>query len=83
MDDEFGLHYILMDLDWKSFKQQFRITLIRYSTDFGLKNTWATNLDYNYYILVDLDLKVLRLWIWILNVIYFTGSGLGDTWTVI
>ena len=43
----FGLCYILLDLDWKSFGQ-FIITLIRYVTGIGLENTWTTNLDYNY-----------------------------------
>ena len=67
MDYQFGLHYILLDFDWKSFGQRFIITLIRYLTEldlkilglriwitgFGLENTWITNLDFDYY-----------LWIW-------------------
>ena len=78
---EFGLCYILLDLEWKSFGQRFVITLIRYFTGVVFENTWTTNLDYNYYILRDLDFKILRLQIWILVIIYLTGFGLESTWT--
>ena len=59
LDYEFGLHYFLLDLDWKSFGQRFVITLIRYFTGVGFENTRTMNLDYNYYILLDLDLEIL------------------------
>ena len=46
---KFGLlHYILLDLDRKSFGQQIIIILIRYFTGTGFGNTSTTNLDYNY-----------------------------------
>ena len=63
LDYEFGFHYILLELDLKSFGQQFVITLItvfRYFTGVRLENTWTTNLDYNYHILWDLDLKLMN-----------------------
>ena len=47
-------------LDWKSFGQQFIITLISYFAGVGLENNWTTNMDYNYN-LRDLDLKILGL----------------------
>ena len=58
LDCEFGLRYILLDLDWKPFGQRLIIILTRYFTGAGLGNTWATNFDYNYYISRDLDFKV-------------------------
>ena len=84
MDCEFGLCYILLDLDWKPFRLRFIIILTRYFTGAGLGNTWTTNFDYNYYISRDLDFKVYT-WIkvWILIVICLTdGLGLENTWTV-
>ena len=50
LDCEFGLRYILLDLDWKPFGQRLIIILTRYFTGAGLGNTWTTNFDYNYYI---------------------------------
>ena len=44
LDYEFGLYYILLDLNWKSFGQQFIITLSRNFTGVGL--VWNRNLDY-------------------------------------
>ena len=79
---EFGLCYILLDLDGKSFGQQFIIAIITYFTGIGFENTWTTNLDYNYYSLQDLDFKILTLQIWLLIVIYLTGFGLESTWTM-
>ena len=79
LDQGFGLRYILLDFNWKSFGQRFIITLIRYFTGVRPEKTWTTNLDCNYYILRDLDLKLLGLRIWILIVIY--GSRLENTWT--
>ena len=72
---------ILLDLDWKSFGQQFIINFIRYFTGAGLGNTWTMNLDYNYYILQALDFNVPGLRIWISIVIYLTGLGLENTQT--
>ena len=63
---KFGLLcYILLDLDWKSFGEQFKI---RYFTGTGLRNTWTTNLDYSYYILWDfyLDFDFQFIWIYII-----------------
>ena len=80
MDCEFGLCYILLDLDWKPFGLRFIIILTRYFTGAGLRNAWTTNFDSNYY----LDFKVYT-WIkvWILIVICLTdGLGLENTWTV-
>ena len=84
LDHEFGLGYILLDLDWKSYGQKsygFIITLITYFTGVGFENTWTTNLDYNYYILRDLDFKILRLRICISIVIYLAGFRLQSTCT--
>ena len=61
MDNNFGLQYILLDLDWKYFGKPFIITLIRYFIGVGLENTWTMNLDYNYYILLDLDYGISGL----------------------
>ena len=80
MDYGFGLCYILLDLDWKSFGERFIIIHIRYFTGAGLRNILTRNLDYNYYIVQDLEFKVPRLRIWILLVIYLTGLGLEKTW---
>ena len=79
LNHEFGLRYILLDLDWKSYG--FIITLITYFTGVGFENTWTTNLDYNYYILRDLDFKILRLRIWISIVVYLAGFRLQSTCT--
>ena len=70
--------YYQVNLDRKSFGQQFIITLISYFTGVGLENTWTTNMDYNY-ILQDFCLKIIGLRIWISIVIY--GSGVENTWT--
>ena len=51
---------ILLDLDWKLFRQQFITILTSYFTGAGLGNTWTTNLDYNYYISQDLDFNSLK-----------------------
>ena len=75
----FGFIYIYIDLDWKSFGQQFTINFIRYFTGTGLGNTWTMNLDYNYYILQALDFNVPGLRIWILIVTYLTGLGFENT----
>ena len=49
LDYEFRLRYILLDLDWKSYGQQFITTIIRYfPAGVGFENNWTTNLDYNY-----------------------------------
>ena len=42
LDYKFGLCYILLDLDWKSYRQGFLIALFRYFTDVGLENTRTT-----------------------------------------
>ena len=81
LDSSFGLHYILLDLDWKSFGQRSIITHIRYFTGVGYENTSTMILDYNYYILQDLHFKILGLQIWISIVIYLTGFGLENTRT--
>ena len=79
---EFGLRYILLDLDWKSFGQRFITILIRYFAGVGLKNTWTANLEtiiifYGIWTLKYLDCDFgLRL-------LYFTGFGVGNTWRVI
>ena len=70
MDYKFGLRYILLDLEWKSFGQRFII--IRCFIGAGLGNTSTTNLDYKCYILRDLDFKVPGLRIWFSTVIYLT-----------
>ena len=39
---EFGLRYILLDLDyWKSYGLRFIITLITYFTGVGFENIWT------------------------------------------
>ena len=41
-DYEFGLRYILLDLNyWKSYGQRFIITLITYFTGVGFENIWT------------------------------------------
>ena len=72
LDYKFGLRYILLDLEWKSFGQRFINILIRYFIGAGLGNTWTANLDYKCYILRDLDFKVPGLRIWFSIVIYLT-----------
>ena len=42
LDYKFGLCYILLDLDSKSYRQGFIIALFRYFTDVGLENIWTT-----------------------------------------
>ena len=66
LDCEFGLRYILLDLDWKPFGQRLIIILTRYFTGAGLGNTWTTRFGFQLLsALLDLDLKILGLRIWI------------------
>ena len=46
LDYKSELCYILLNLAWKSFGQQFIITLMSYFTGAGLENTWTMSLDH-------------------------------------